>query len=107
MPVDTEVFEYVSCSVDDSVIQDSFEPEFDSTDNTFKCNVFSTNEGDAPDNVTDDGTLVAVTLRVKDGVAVGNYTLDIQLDSDNIINADDELVEFVDVDCVVMVRNAR
>ena len=101
------MFEYVSCSVDGSIIQNSFEPAFDSADNTFKCNVFSAAEGSEPVNVTDNGTLVNITLRVKDGVAVGNYTLDIQPDADNIINANDALVEFVDVDCVVMVRKAR
>ena len=58
-------------------------------------------------NVTKDGEILKILLKVKDDAPVGNYTLDIQPVAENVIDYDSNEVVITDIDCVVMVRVAE
>lgn len=95
LPVDDKVFEFVSADTSASICTMLGVCDYDATTSSYKFNGFNPSPFE---NLTADGTIVAITLRVKDGAETGAYTLAAIPDAINIINIDGNLVEFVGAD---------
>ena len=91
LPVNETVFEFVSATTTDSVCKSFGICKYDTSVSTYKFNGFSSSPFN---NVTDDGKIVTITLKVNSNASAGKYTLQINLDNKNIINVDSALVSF-------------
>ena len=92
LPIDNNVFEFVSVSTEGSVCPPAGICQYDTNSSTYKFNGHSSSPFR---NITDDGQIVTITLRVKSGVSAGKYTLSVLPDDKNIINVDYDLVAFI------------
>ena len=84
-PIDSSVFEFVSADTDSSIFKKFGECSYDETAAAYKFNGFNSS---LFDNVTEDGELVKITLKVKDAATVGSYSVGCELDSKNTVNSD-------------------
>lgn len=91
IPVDTDVFEFVSADTSETICSTLGICGYDETTSSYKFNGY----GESPfENLTDDGTIVTVTLKVKDSAVAGKYSISINPDDKNIINVDAQKVAF-------------
>ena len=85
------MFEFVSADTSASICTMLGVCDYDESTSSYKFNGFNTSPFE---NLTDNGVIVTITLRVKDGVDTGAYMLAAIPDAVNIINIDGNLVEF-------------
>ena len=91
-PIDNAAFEFVSADTASSIFTRFGECSYDETASAYKFNGYHSS---LFDNVTDDGVLVNLTLRVKENAPVGKYTLGCELDAKNTVNCDGTEVALV------------
>ena len=95
LPIDTNVFEFVSADTSGSIFDQLAICQFDTTENTYKFNGYNSS---LTSNVEDDGKLVTITLKVKEGVPKGEYKLALELLNKDIINVDQQKIEFTAIE---------
>lgn len=100
LPIDTEVFEFVSADTNGSIFSQFGVCGYDEAAKAYKFNGYNR---DLMNNITEDGTVVVITLKVKDGVEAGEYKLSAKLSERDIINADGAMVSFASVEGTVEV----
>ena len=91
LPVDNKAFEFVSADTSASVCTMLGVCDYDESTSSYKFNGFNSSPFE---NITADGTIVTITMKVKDSAAAGTYTMSATPDAENIINVEAELVEF-------------
>ncbi len=103
LPIDTNVFEFVSADTGNSIFKQFGTCGFDDSEgvNAYK---FNGSNNSFLSNMTSDGTVVVLTLKVKDGVSEGEYKLALTLLKRSIIDCDGAKVSFASVDGTVDVR---
>ena len=99
LPIDTEVFEFVSADTNNSVFKQFGICGFDEAKGAYKFNGLNSSFND----ITGDGTVVVITLKVKENVEAGEYKLSAKLNERDIINANGEVVSFASVEGTVTV----
>ena len=75
---------------------------YDESALAYKFNGYSSS---AFNNITDDGEIVTITLRVKDSASAGKYTLTLDPDHKNVINVNSQLVVFEGAELVLNISN--
>ena len=100
LPIDTEVFEFVSADTNGSIFSQFGVCGYDEAAKAYKFNGYNR---DLMNNITENGTVVVITLKVKDGVEAGEYKLSAKLSERDIINADGTMVSFASVEGTVEV----
>lgn len=104
MPIDPNVFEYVGCEYSNSIFKLDNLSDYDPTTNSFKLN----RSGESLfDNVTIDGIIAIIKLRIKNTVSDGTYALSVKVDALNTINCDGNGVNVSDGSGVVSVSSYR
>ena len=83
LPIDDRAFEFVSADPSASILPIGGVEGYDHTTGAFKFNRFGSSFFD---NVTKDGLLTVITIRVKDDAPAGVYTLTVTSDDVNTIN---------------------
>ena len=91
LPINTEVLEFVSADISESICTMFGVCDYDKTTSSYKFNGLSSSP---LANITADGTVVTITLKVKDNVTAGEYLISANPDAENIINVDGDFVEF-------------
>ena len=91
LPINTEVFEFVSADISESICTMPAMCDYDDSTSSYK---FNASHSSFFDNLTADGMLVKITLKVKYSAEVGTYSIAAKPDAQNIINIDEKLVEF-------------
>ena len=100
LPIDSEIFEFVSADTSESVFKQFGICGYDETTSEYKFNGYNNS---LMSNVTADGTVVVITLKVKDGVEAGEYKLQSVLSEKDIINANGNRVSLAPVEGIVEV----
>jgi hypothetical protein len=100
LPIDPDVFEFVSADMSNSIFSQVGVCGFDKTTNSYKFNAYNSS---FINNVITGGELVTIKLRVKDDAPEGKYELVLKLNERNIINVDQEKIEFCSEDGAVKV----
>ena len=100
LPVDDNIFEFVSADTSSSICAMFGICDYDETTSVYKFNGLNTSP---LENLTTDGVIVTITLKVKDNAEVGEYRLSAKPDAENIINVDGNLVAFNGADISVVV----
>ena len=95
------MFEFVSADTSGSIFKQFGVCGFDTSTNAYK---FNGSNNDLLSNITTDGTVVVLTLRVKDGVSEGEYKFALTLLERNIVDCNGTKVSFAAVDGTVNVR---
>ena len=91
LPIDDQVFEFVSADTSVSICTMLAICDYDESTSSYKFNGLNPS---LEENLTVDGTIVTITMKVKDNAAAGTYTIFATPDAENIININAELVEF-------------
>ena len=102
LPIDNGVFEFVSASTKESLCSSFGICSYDESALSYKFNGYSSS---AFKNITDDGEIVTITLKVKDSASAGKYTLKLNPDHKNIINVNSQLVVFEGAELVINILN--
>ena len=102
LPIDTNAFEFVSADKTGSVLSSFGICAYDESTASYKFNGLSTSPFN---NITADGKIVTVTLKVKNNAPFGNYTFLIDIDHKNVINVDSDIVKFEDAEISINVSN--
>lgn len=87
LPVDTAVFEFVSCNVEGSIFSTVAFAQYHDGEKAVKINMHNNTAQSAPENVTADGTIVTITLKALEAAALANYTLTAAVQADHTIAA--------------------
>ena len=91
LPIDTSVFEFVSAETKGSVFSQFGVCRFDDTTSTYK---FNGHHSSYVENMCEDGTLVVITLKAKEGIPAGEYPLILDVLEDNTLDVESNEVEF-------------
>ena len=91
LTIDNNVFEFISSSTKDSLCASFGICKYDEDSRSYKFNGYGPS---IFENLSDDGKVVTITLKVNENVVPGQYALSINPDHKNIINVDGNLVEF-------------
>ena len=91
LPINTQVFEFVSADISESICTMPAMCGYDDSTSSYK---FNASHSSFFDNLTADGTIAAITLRVKDSAVAGTYSIHANPYAENIINVDGNCVEF-------------
>ena len=91
MPIDTNIFEFVSADVKNSVFDSIASSAYDESAGSYKFNGYYS---DYFNDITDDGVVFVVSLKIKEDVESGEYELAIKLLENQIVNSDVENVKF-------------
>ena len=100
LPIDGDVFEFVSADYTGSVFHTAAVCGYDEMTGTYKFNRY---HSDNFSNVTEDGLLVTLTLRVKDGVAAGDHLLTVAPQKINCIDVDQKQYDLYGASSLVTV----
>ena len=100
LPIDTDVFEFVSDDKSSSIFKQFGICGYDANKNVYKFNGYN---GDLMNNITADGTLVVITLKVKETAEVGTYKLCAMLSERDIVNVDENIVSFASIEGTIEV----
>lgn len=93
MPVDENVFEFVSASTTGSICGQFGICQYDETEKEYKFNGLTANP---LANITDNGTLVTVTLKAKADAVLGTYAIVANVDAKNTTDCFEGLVAVAD-----------
>ena len=104
LPINPDVFEFVSADTSSSMFDQFGVCGYDEDEHTYKFNAYNS---DLFNNVNGDGTLVVITLRVKEGVEPAVYSLQVKPFADNIVNVEEEEVAFYSPAFEIDVRNFK
>ncbi len=104
LPVDTEVFEFVSINVDDNIFSTVATAQYNANKELVFINMYNNTALGVPENVTEDGTIVTITLKALEAAALDDYTLTAAVQADNTINADSVKQPVADGSCALTVR---
>ena len=91
IPIDNEVFDFVSASTEESICSSFGMCGYDTTSSSYKFNGYGES---LFENLEENGQLVSVTLKVKDNAEAGTYLISVILSDKNIINVDAQKVAF-------------
>ena len=91
LPINEAVFEFVSADTSASVCTMFGVCDYDKTTSSYKFNGFNSSP---LENLKVDGTIVTITLKVKEDANAGAYSISANPDAENIINVDGDFVEF-------------
>ncbi len=91
LPINAEVFEFVGADISESICTMPAVCDYDESTSSYK---FNATHSSFFDNLTADGTMATITLRVKDSAAAGVYSISANPDAENIINVDGDFVVF-------------
>ena len=87
LPVDTAVFEFVSCNVEGSIFSTVAFAQYHDGEKAVKINMHNNTAQGAPENVTADGTIVTITLKALEAAALAVYPLTAAVQADHTIAA--------------------
>ena len=90
MPIDTASYEFVSADTTGSIFDQFGVCGYDESTQSYKFNAYHSN---LFSNVTSNGKLVVLTLRVKDSAALAKTTFTVNTDEENTVNYNEEKVE--------------
>lgn len=82
LAIDPEVFEFVKADIDSSIFKRFGSCGYDTTTNSYKYNSMSLSDFE---NVTVDGTLVTLTLKVKENAELGRHMLYVDIYDENTL----------------------
>lgn len=102
LPVDGEIFEFVSADTSGSIFKQFGICGYDESTNEYKFNGYNSS---LSSNIASDGKLVTLTLKVKEGVATGEYKLAAALNERDIVDIDQNLIKFASVEGTVTVTD--
>ena len=100
LPVDDNIFEFVSADTSSSICTMFGICDYDEISSMYKFNGLNASP---LENLTSDGVIVTITLKVKDSAEAGEYLLSAKPDLENIINVDGNLVTFNGADISIVV----
>lgn len=86
IPIDNDAFEYVEEDVTTSIFDEFGVAEYDETTHSYKVDAYSS---DLFSNITSDGTILTLTLRIREDAAFGSYDITCMIDSDNTVNCEE------------------
>ena len=104
LPVDTAVFEFVSCNVEGSIFSTVAFAQYHDGEKAVKINMHNNTAQGAPENVTADGTIVTITLKALEAAALADYPLTAAVQADNTIGVDSAKKPVADGSCTLTVR---
>ena len=96
--IDENVFEFVSADTTTSIFDQFGACGYDAATKSYKFNGY---HSDLFQDITEDGTVVTLTLKVKENVTIGQYVLAVKQMQDQIVNVEEENVTFISVDGMI------
>ena len=102
MPIDTDIFEFVSADISDSVFDSIASSAYDKSTNSYKFNGYYS---DYFNDITENGAVFVISLKIKEDVECGEYELAIKLLENQIVNSNEENVKFYSVNGSVTVMD--
>lgn len=104
LPVDTEVFEFVSINVDDNIFSAVQPAQYNADKKLVFVNTYNNTAHGESVNVTEDGTIVTITLKALEAAALADYTFTANVLPGNAINVDSVKLPVADGSCTLTVR---
>jgi len=89
IPIDENMFEFIEADTSTSIFSQFGVCKYDETTQSYKFNAYHT---DLFSDVTKNGTLVILTLKVKDDARLGSVEFSALADEENIVNCNEEKV---------------